>query len=120
MASNIKGITIEIGGNTGPLQEALKGVNKTSRDLQSELRQVNAQLKLDPNNTVLLQQKQKLLAEAVSNTKEKLTTLKEAERQAEKQFQDGKIGEEKYRALQREVVKTETELKGLEIIVIQL
>ena len=114
MASNIKGITIEIGGNTGPLQEALKGVNKTSRDLQSELRQVNAQLKLDPNNTVLLQQKQKLLAEAVSNTKEKLTTLKEAERQAEKQFQDGKIGEEKYRALQREVVKTETELKGLE------
>ena len=59
MASNIKGITIEIGGNTGPLQEALKRVNKTSRDLQSELRQVNAQLKLDPNNTVLLQQKQK-------------------------------------------------------------
>ena len=114
MASNIKGITIEIGGNTGPLQEALKGVNKTSRDLQSELRQVNAQLKLDPNNTVLLQQKQKLLAEAVSNTKEKLTTLKEAERQAEKQFKEGKIGEEKYRALQREVIKTETNLKGLE------
>lgn len=114
MASNIKGITIEIGGNTGPLQEALKGVNKTSRDLQSELRQVNAQLKLDPNNTVLLQQKQKLLAEAVSNTKEKLVTLKDAERQAEKQFKEGKIGEEKYRALQREVIKTETELKGLE------
>lgn len=114
MASNIKGITIEIGGNTGPLQEALKGVNKTSRDLQSELRQVNAQLKLDPNNTVLLQQKQKLLAEAISNTKEKLITLKEAEKQVEKQFQDGKVGEEKYRALQREVIKTETELKGLE------
>lgn len=114
MSSNIKGITIEIGGNTGPLQEALKGVNKTSRDLQSELRQVNAQLKLDPNNTVLLQQKQKLLAEAISNTKEKLITLKEAEKQVEKQFQDGKIGEEKYRALQREVIKTESQLKGLE------
>lgn len=114
MSSNIKGITIEIGGNTGPLQEALKGVNKTSRDLQSELRQVNAQLKLDPNNTVLLQQKQKLLAEAISNTKEKLITLKESEKQVEKQFQDGKIGEEKYRALQREVIKTESQLKGLE------
>lgn len=114
MASNIKGITIEIGGNTGPLQEALKGVNKTSRDLQSELRQVNAQLKFDPNNTVLLQQKQKLLAESISNTKEKLGTLKEAERQVQQQFENGKIGEEQYRALQREVIKTEKELKSLE------
>ncbi|GAB6169698.1 hypothetical protein JCM1393_21580 [Clostridium carnis] len=114
MASNIKGITIEIGGNTGPLQEALKGVNKTSRDLQSELRQVNAQLKFDPNNTVLLQQKQKLLAESISNTKDKLGTLKEAEKQVQQQFENGKIGEEQYRALQREVIKTEKELKSLE------
>ncbi|MPM06450.1 hypothetical protein SDC9_52751 [bioreactor metagenome] len=114
MANNIKGITIEIGGNTGPLQESLKGVNKTSRDLQSELRQVNAQLKFDPNNTVLLQQKQKLLAESISNTKDKLGTLKEAERQVQQQFENGKVGEEQYRALQREVIKTEKELKGLE------
>lgn len=114
MANNIKGIVVEIGGNTAPLQNALKDVNKSSRDLQSELKQVNAQLKLDPNNTVLLQQKQKLLAEAVSNTKDKLTTLKEAEKQVQKQFEEGKVGEEQYRALQREVIKTETELKGLE------
>ncbi|WP_083089658.1 phage tail tape measure protein [Clostridium septicum] len=114
MASNIKGITIEIGGNTGPLQQSLKDVNKTSRDLQSELRQVNSQLKFDPNNTVLLQQKQKLLSESIGNTKDKLITLKEAEKQVQKQFENGKIGEEQYRALQREVIKTEVQLKGLE------
>jgi len=114
MANNIKGITIEIGGNTAPLNNALQGVNKTSRDLQSELREVNKQLKLDPTNTTLLEQKQKLLAESVSNTKAKLDTLKEAEKQVQQQFQQGKIGEEQYRALQREVIKTEEQLKGLE------
>lgn len=114
MASNIKGITVEISGNTTKLDQALKGVNKTSRDLQSELRQVNKALKFDPGNTTLLKQKQKLLAEAISNTKSKLDTLREAEKQAQQQFESGKLGEEKYRALQREVVKTEQELKGLE------
>lgn len=114
MANNIKGITVEIGGNTAPLNNALKDVNKTSRDLQSELREVNKQLKLDPTNTTLLEQKQKLLAESVENTKTKLDTLREAERQVEQQFQQGKVGEEQYRALQREVIKTEEQLKNLE------
>ena len=67
MASkNIKGITIEIGGNTSPLNKALEGSNKTTRDLQYELRQVEKLLKLDPTNTELLAQKEKLLAESVS------------------------------------------------------
>lgn len=114
MANNIKGITVEIGGNTAPLNNSLKDVNKTSRDLQSELREVNRQLKLDPTNITLLEQRQKLLAESVSNTKIKLDTLKEAERQVQQQFQQGKIGEEQYRALQREVIKTEEQLKALE------
>ena len=114
MANNIKGITVEIGGNTGPLDNALKGVNKTSRDLQSELREVNKGLKLDPTNTILLQQKQNLLAESVTTTKGKLETLKTAESQAQDQFKKGKISEEQYRALQREVVGTEQKLKGLE------
>jgi len=113
MANNIKGITIEIGGNTGPLDTALKGVNKTSRDLQSELKEVNKQLKLDPGNTVLLTQKQKLLAESIASTKSKLDTLKIAEGQAQDQFKKGKISEEQYRALQREVIKTEAQLKLL-------
>lgn len=115
MANNIKGITIEIGGDTTPLDKALKNVNSTSRNLQSELNQVNRQLKFDPSNTTLLEQKQKLLAESVVNTKNKLETLKEAERQVEEQFQKGKVDEEQYRALQREIIKTEDKLKTLEV-----
>lgn len=114
MANNIKGITVEIGGNTAPLDKALKDVNRTTRDLQSELREVDRQLKLDPTNTTLLTQKQKLLAESVTSTKVKLETLKEAEKQAQQQFKQGKISEEQYRALQREVIKTEQQLKNLE------
>lgn len=114
MAGNIKGITIEIGGNTGPLDKALQGVNKTSRDLQTELKQVEKLLKLDPTNTTLLAQKQKLLAESVDNTSSKLSTLKDAEKQAQQQFKEGKISENQYRALEREVIKTEQEMKSLE------
>jgi len=113
MAAKIKGITIEIGGNTQPLNKALEDVNKKSRDLQSELRQVERLLKLDPKNTELLAQKQKLLSVAIENTKDKLETLKEAERQVQEQFKRGEIGEEQYRAIQREVIKTEEELKKL-------
>lgn len=114
MADKIKGITIEIGGDTQKLNKALEGVNKQSRDLQSELKQVERLLKLDPNNTELLAQKQKLLADAVANTKEKLDILKEAERQVAEQFKEGKVGEEQYRAIQREVIATEQQLKKLE------
>ena len=114
MAKKIKGITIEIGGDVQPLNKALEGVNKKSRDLQSELRQVERLLKLDPHNTELVAQKQKLLGEAVSNTKTKLDTLKEAQKQVEEQFRRGEVGEEQYRALQREVIKAEQHLKDLE------
>jgi len=114
MAGKIKGITIEIGGNTQPLNKSLEGVNKKTKSLQSELKQVERLLKLDPKNTELLAQKQKLLAEAVSTSKEKLDILKEAERQAQEQFKQGKIGEEQYRALQREVIKTEQDLQKFE------
>lgn len=112
--NNIKGITVEIGGDTGPLSKAMKDVDKVSRDLQSELREVNKQLKFDPQNTELLRQKQTLLTKEISNTKDRLVTLKEAEKQAQEQFKQGKIGEEQYRALQREVIKTESQLKSLE------
>ncbi|EPR07744.1 phage tail protein [Ruminiclostridium papyrosolvens] len=110
----IKGITVEIGGNTGPLNKALGDVDKTSRGLQNELRQVERLLKLDPTNTELLAQKQKLLADSVDNTKSKLNTLKEAEKQVQEQVKQGKISEEQYRAFQREVAKTEIELKKIE------
>ncbi len=114
MAGKIKGITIEIGGNTQPLNKALADVNKKSKDLQSELRQVEKLLKLDPKNTELLAQKQKLLAEAVQNSKEKLDRLKTTQQQVNEQFARGEISEEQYRAFQREVAKAEQELKGFE------
>ena len=112
--NNIKGIIVEIGGNTGPLNEALKGVNKTSYDLQSELKLVNNQLKFSPDSAVLLEQKQELLAKSITNSKEKLLTLKTAEEQAQQQFARGDISAENYRALQREVIKTENQLENLE------
>lgn len=114
MANNIKGITVEIGGDTVPLSSALKGVNKTAGDLQNELREVNKQLKFEPGSTELLTQKQTILAKEIETTKQKLSTLKEAQKDVEQQFQNGKLGEEKYRAFQREIEKTESQLKDLE------
>ena len=114
MANKIKGITLEIRGDTTLLSKELDGVNKHSRDLKSELREVEKLLKLDPNNTEILAQKQKILAESVENTKTKLDTLKEAEKQVKNQFEQGQIGEENYRAVQREVKSAEEELKKLE------
>lgn len=114
MADRIKGITIEIGGDTTGLNKALSGVNKEISSTQSALKDVERLLKLDPSNTELLRQKQKLLADAVNETKGKLDTLMEAERQAEDQFKQGKISEEQYNALKREIIETEQKLKSLE------
>jgi phage-related minor tail protein len=111
MAGNIKGITIEIGGDTTGLDKALKGVNSQAKAAQSELKEVNKALKLDPGNVELLEQKQRSLADAVSATSEKLDILKEAQKQAADQLARGEIGQEQYDALTREIVKTEAELK---------
>ena len=114
MASRIQGITVEIGGDTTKLQNALKGVNGQIKSTQSQLKDVNKLLKLDPGNTELLAQKHKLLAEAVSETKEKLATLKTAAEQANTALANGEISKEQYDALQREIVETEQDLKNLE------
>ncbi len=113
MANKIKGLTIEIAGETQLLTKSLGEVNKHTRDLKSELRDVERLLKLNPSDTTLLAQKQKILAESIENTKNKLDTLKEAERQAQEQFAKGDIAEDQYRAIQREVIKTEEELKKM-------
>ena len=113
-ANRIKGITIEIGGDTTKLQTALKGVNTEIRNTQSQLKDVEKLLKLDPGNTELLSQKHKLLAQAVSETKEKLETLKTAAEQANSALANGEISQSQYDALQREIVETEQELKRLE------
>ena len=113
-ANRIKGITIEIGGDTTKLQTALKGVNSEIRNTQSQLKDVEKLLKLDPGNTELLSQKHKLLGQAVSETKEKLETLKTAAEQANTALANGEISQSQYDALQREIIETENELKRLE------
>ena len=110
----IKGITVEIGGDTTKLQTALKGVNSEIKNTQSQLKDVEKLLKLDPGNTELLSQKQKLLGDAVSETKQKLETLKTAAEQANTALANGEISQEQYDALQREIIETENELKRLE------
>lgn len=114
MAGNIKGITIELNGDTTKLDKALKDVNKTSRDLNKELREIDKSLKFNPGNTELLTQKQRALATAVENTKKKLDTLKNAQKQAAQALAEGKIGQDQYDALTREILKTENQLKSLE------
>lgn len=114
MANNIKGITIEIGGTTQKLDQALKDNEKTAKSLQNELKAVNAALKLDPTNIEAAQKKQELLTEAVENTKEKLNTLKEAQEKAKEAFDKGEMSAEQYRAIETEVINTENELKRLE------
>ncbi|HEO2393311.1 TPA: phage tail tape measure protein [Streptococcus agalactiae] len=114
MAGNIKGITIEIGGDTQPLQTALKGLNKQASEATKELRQIDKALKFDTGNVTLLTQKQEVLAKQVETTKEKLATLRQAQAQVEAQFKAGNIGADQYRAFQREVESTQTVLKGYE------
>lgn len=114
MADRVKGITIEIGGNTTGLNKALAGTNKEIRDTQSQLKDVERLLRLDPTNITLLEQKQRLLAQSVGETKTKLETLKTAEKQVQEQFERGDITQQQYDALQREIVQTEQELKKLE------
>lgn len=114
MAGRIQGITVEIGGDTIKLQTALKGVNTEIRNTQSQLKDVDKLLKLDPGNTELLAQKHRLLGDAVKETKEKLETLKTAAEQAEQALKDGAITQDQYDGLQREIVETEQKLKSLE------
>ena len=108
----IKGITVEIGGDTQGLDKALKDVNKQSSVLQRELNDVQRLLKFDPNNVELVAQKQKLLNEQIENTEKKLNKLKEAESQVQAQFERGDIGIEQYRAFQRELTDTQSYLRN--------
>lgn len=114
MANRIKGITVEIGGDTTGLDKALKSVNTSIKSTQSALKDVNRLLKLDPSNTELLSQKQRLLKDAIAATKEKLDSLKVAQEQAKQQLENGELGQDKYDALQREIVETEEELRRLQ------
>lgn len=114
MANRIKGITVEIGGDTTGLSKALSGINGDIRTTQSQLKDVERLLKLDPSNTELLEQKQRLLSKAVEETKTKLDTLKTAEKQVQQQFKDGKVSQEQYDGLRREIESTKISLDKYE------
>ena len=114
MADRIKGITVEINGDTTGLSKALSGVNKEIRNTQAQLKDVNKLLKLDPGNTELIAQKHKLLQQAVEETKKKLQSLKEAQKQADEALKNGTISQEQYDGLQREIAETTQKLKDLE------
>lgn len=110
MGNRIKGITVEIGGDTTGLDKALRGVNSSITKTQSALNDVNKLLKLDPSNTVLVAQKQQLLSQAVSQTSDKLEALESAQEQVTAAFQRGNIGQDKYQAFQREIEETRGKL----------
>ena len=111
MADKIRGITIELGGDASGLNKALEGVNSKVKDTADQLKDVNRLLKLDPKNTELLAQKQKLLANQIENTNKKLNTLKDVQKDMDKNGVDK--NSEQYMALQREIISTETDLKNL-------
>ena len=110
MADRIKGINVVIGGDVTGLNKALQGVNKQINSTQSQLKDVERLLKLNPNSTELLAQKQRLLAEAVTNSKTKLDALKEAEKQVQQQFERGEVSQQQYEGLQREIVEATANL----------
>lgn len=112
--NRIRGITIEIDGDTTKLQDALKGVSKELNNTTGQLRDVNRLLKLDPGNTELLAQKHRLLGDAVGETREKLNTLKTAAEQANDALARGDMTQQQYDALQREIIETTHDLEGLE------
>lgn len=112
---NIKGITVQIGGDTTGLDKALSDVNKQANSLNAEMKQVDNALKnIDPNNTELLAQKQEILSKQIEVTADKLEKLKSVQDQVNEQVKDGKISETTYRGFQREVIATEAALKKLE------
>ena len=113
MAGTIKGIIVEIGGDTSGLQKALRSVNTATSSLTKELRGINSLLKLDPSNTELVSQKQKVLAENIEQTSQKLEELRKIQEMANQDMEN--ISPENYRNLQREIINTENKLKDLQV-----
>ena len=111
MAGNIKGITIEIDGNTTKFDRAIKDSNKEVNALNKELRNIDSSLKFNPGNVELLGQKQELLKQKTQAAKEKLEALKAAQADVEKQFANGEIDQGQYNKFQQEVIKAESQVK---------
>lgn len=116
MAGTIKGIIVEIGGDTSALQKALSKVNSATSSLSKELRGINSLLKLDPSNTELLSQKQEVLTENIDKTTKKLEELQKIQQKVDEKMKNGgEVSQENYRNLQREIISTENKLKDLQV-----
>lgn len=113
MAGTLKGIILEIGGDTSGLQKALSSINTATSSLTKELRGINSLLKLDPKNTELVSQKQQVLAENIEQTSQKLEELRKLQEMANRDIDN--ISPENYRNLQREIINTENKLKDLQV-----
>lgn len=111
--TKIRGITIELGGDTSGLSKALKNVNGEIRDTQKQLKDVERLLKLDPGNTELLRQKYQLLSQSIEQTETKLDALKKAEKEVQQQFERGDASEAQYNAIRREIESTQISLRSL-------
>lgn len=115
MAGNIKGITIELNGDTTKLDKALRSVNTETRTLQRQLSDVEKALKMDPGNADLVKQKERLLGEEIDNTKKKLEMLRQADEQVNQDMENGVEGAaEKHNELQRQIATTEAKEKMLQ------
>lgn len=112
--TKVRGITIELGADTTGLSKALKSINTEIGATQRQLKDVERLLKLDPGNTELLAQKQRLLSDRIGETKTKLEALKEAQKEVGEELKKTGEGQEQYDALQREIISCENELKNLE------
>lgn len=108
----IRGITVEIGGDVSGLNRSLDSSNKKVQDTQRQLKDVQRLLKLDPGNVELLRQKQQLLTQAVSETKQKLDVLQKAEEELKASGVEENSAQ--FMAVRREIISTTDELKNLE------
>lgn len=120
MAGNIKGITIEFDGDVSKLQKSLKQLDKATGDVDKKLRAINKSLRFNPGNTELIAQKQKALADKIGATEKKLTGLKNADKELKTQLANGKLGQDKYDELQREIIETESKLSHFKGQIAQL
>lgn len=108
----IAGVTLEINGDTTKLQKALKDVNKTSRDLKTELSYINKSLKFNPGNADLIAQKQRVLGESIKSTKDKLDLLRQTQEKAQEAFARGDLNQSEYDQLTRQILTAENQLKS--------
>lgn len=112
MAGNVKGITIEFRGETTKLDKALKQINNETKAIDRELKQVDRALKFNPTNVDLWRQKQQLLTQKISETKEKLSLLEAEQKRLDAANVDK--NSEEYRKLQREIIETQSQVKHFE------